>query len=99
MPQMYLAVGSKHYRDPNGPRPSARNDAGGEGLPEQGFFQPVVLDSAQYAHEAGAGDNAGYQGLCSDCDEREECDIPKHFGGAWRCASYRSQDADAPVTD
>ncbi len=99
MPQMYLAVGSKHYRDPNGPRPSARNDSAGEGLPEQGFFQSVVLDGGQPAPDVGLGDSAGYQGLCSDCDDREECDIPKHFGGAWRCASYRSQDTSAPTSD
>lgn len=28
-------------------------------------------------------------GLCSNCDDREACVLPKPEGGVWRCEEYR----------
>ena len=33
-------------------------------------------------------ESSAYQGLCSNCDNRETCIYPKPEGGVWRCEEY-----------
>ncbi len=38
---------------------------------------------------ARAHDSHRLLGLCSNCDNRETCVLPKPEGGVWRCEEYR----------
>lgn len=34
-------------------------------------------------------DSTKFIGLCSDCEDRENCTFPKPEGGIWRCEEYQ----------
>ena len=34
-------------------------------------------------------DSDKYKGLCSNCENREACMLPKPEGGIWHCEEYR----------
>lgn len=46
------------------------------------------VDLAQLAAKPGKHEPATYKGLCSNCDNREECVFPKPEGGVWHCEEY-----------
>jgi hypothetical protein len=84
-----IAAASRRPYEPNDQYHSGQNNflCQCDELEERGFFRPVPTELPQGTLVA-ASDTKRYQGLCSDCEERTQCNIPRRFGGVWECTSY-----------
>jgi len=47
----------------------------------------AVLPAPKKSHRS-EFDALVYQGLCKNCDQRDECTFPRPAGGVWHCEEY-----------
>jgi len=54
-------------------------------------YVPVTVKKTSVSASAPAEmiDSDKYKGLCSNCENRETCILPKPEGGIWHCEEYR----------
>lgn len=53
------------------------------------YVPAVVTDSAPWAPTPETARDYRHLGLCADCENRENCVVPKPEGGIWNCEGYR----------